>query len=135
MDLIILGTEENIRMLARYPNWFCDGTFDSAPIGYQLYTIHALLSETVTIPLVFCIAKNKNEVTYNQIFSMLKEHNPSLIPETIMIDFEIAAINSLANISQLRNFKEVFSISDKQYGERFSLSGFNIATPMARNSR
>ena len=75
IDLTILGTQENILMLARYPHWFCDGTFDSAPIGYQLYTIHALLNETVTIPLVFCIAKDKTEVTYNQIFSTLKEHN------------------------------------------------------------
>ena len=45
IDLIILATEENIRMLARYPNWFCDSTFDSAPIGHQLYTVHALVSE------------------------------------------------------------------------------------------
>ena len=36
LDLIILGTEDNIRMLDRYPNWFLDGTFDSAPLGYQL---------------------------------------------------------------------------------------------------
>ena len=77
-------------MLARYPNWFCDGTFDSAPLGYQLYTVHALLTETVTIPLIFCIAKNKTEVTYNQIFSTLKERDPSLQPDTIMIDFERA---------------------------------------------
>ena len=32
IDLTILGTQENILMLTRYTNWFCDGTFDSAPI-------------------------------------------------------------------------------------------------------
>ena len=96
LDLIVLGTEENIRMLARYPNWFCDGTFDSAPIGYQLYTIHALLNETATIPSVFCIAKHKNEATYNEIFSTLIEHSPLLYQETVMIDFERAALNALA---------------------------------------
>ena len=95
IDLTILGTQENILTLARYPHWFCDGTFDSAPIGYQLYTIHALLNETVTIPLVFCIAKDKTELTYNQIFATLKEHNPSLNPASIMIDFERAALNAL----------------------------------------
>ena len=42
LDLIVLGTQENIQMLTRYPNWFCDGTFDSPPVGYQLYTIHSL---------------------------------------------------------------------------------------------
>ena len=44
LDLIVLGNQENIQMLTRYPNWFCDGTFDSAPVGYQLYTIRALLN-------------------------------------------------------------------------------------------
>ena len=77
-------------MLTRYPHWFCDGTFDSAPIGYQLYTIHVLLNETV-----FCIAKDKTEVTYNKIFSTLKEHNPLLNPASIMIDYERAALNAL----------------------------------------
>ena len=95
IDLLILGTEENIRMLARYQNWFCDGTFDSAPIGHQLYTVHSLVSETVTIPLIFCITKDKTELTYRKIFSTLKEHYPSLQPETIMIDFERASINAI----------------------------------------
>ena len=95
IDLTILPTQENILTLARYPHWFCDGTFDSAPIGYQLYTIHALLNETVTILLVYCIAKDKTELTYNQIFATLKEHNPSLNPASIMIDFERAAFNAL----------------------------------------
>ena len=72
-------------MLTRYPNWFFDGTFDSAPIGHQLYTVDALVSETVTIPLIFCITKYKTELTYRKILSTLKEHNPSLQPETIMI--------------------------------------------------
>ena len=96
LDLLILGTEENIRMLDRYPNWFCDGTFDSAPLGYQLYTIHALLTESVTIPLIFCIAKNKTETVYTRIFSTLKEHNSNLDPNTIMVDYEKAAINALS---------------------------------------
>ena len=95
IDLKVLVTQENISMLARYPHWFCDGTFDSAPIGYQLYMIHAELNETVPVPMVFCIAKDKTEVTYNKIFSALKQHNPSLNPASIMIDNEIAALNAL----------------------------------------
>ena len=99
LDLIILGTEENVHLLTRFRHWFCDGTFDSAPIGYQLYTIHALISNTVTIPLVFCIARNKNEATYDKILTSLKEIDPTLNPESVMIDFERAAINAIA-----RNF-------------------------------
>ena len=129
-DLIILGTQENIRMLARYPNWFCDGTFDSAPIGYQLYTIDALLSETVTIPLVFCIAKHKNEVTYNRMFSKLKEQNASLNPETIMIDFERAALNSLTQNFPTAQIYGCFFHFGQAIWRKFSLSVFNNATKM-----
>ncbi|KAI6647456.1 hypothetical protein LOD99_12452 [Oopsacas minuta] len=62
LELIVLGTEDNIVVLISYKDWFCDGTFNSAPIGYQLYTIHALVSESATISLIFCIAKQKYEV-------------------------------------------------------------------------
>ena len=34
-------------------------------------------------------------MTYRKIFSTLKEHYPSLQPETIMIDFERASINAI----------------------------------------
>ena len=133
IDLLILGTGENIRLLARYPNWFCDGTFDSAPIGHQLYTVHVLVSETVTIPLIFCIAKYKTELTYRKIFSTLKEHNPSLQPETIMIDFERAALNALEqNFPQL-NFRDAFFTLDKRFGDKFRPSDFNIAIKMRTN--
>ena len=86
LDLIILGTEENVHLLTRFRHWFCDGTFDSAPIGYQLYTIHALISNTITIPLVFCIARNKNEATYDKILTSLKEIDQTLNPESVMIN-------------------------------------------------
>lgn len=52
LNLMILVTEDNSTALHEYKNWFCDGIIDSAPIGYQLYTSHELVSETVTIPLV-----------------------------------------------------------------------------------
>ena len=101
-------------MLARYPHWFCDGTFDSAPIGYQLYTIHVLLNETVTIPTVFCIAKDKTEVTYNKIFSTLKEHNPLLNPASIMIDYEKAALNTLTQKTQNFQWRHIQALGLQQ---------------------
>ena len=81
LDFIVLGTQTNIQMLTRYPNWFCDGTFDSAPVGYQLYTIHALLNQTATIPLVFCTSKSKTEVVYKEILLTLKENYSMLNPQ------------------------------------------------------
>ena len=117
------------------PHWFCDGTFDSAPIGYQLYTILVLLNETVTI--VFCIAKDKTEVTYNKIFSTPKEHNPLLNPALIMIDYERAALNALT-----QNFPNTeiqgcffFFTLDSQYGGTSKPTDCNNGTKIMKNLR
>ena len=93
--LVILTTDENLQILSIHPHWFADGTFDSAPEGYQLYTIHVIVDQSKTIPVVYCIAKNKDEATYNRILSFLKECQDDLDPLSIMVDFEKAAINAI----------------------------------------
>ena len=94
LDIIVLATEGNLRLLSQYHHWFCDGTFDSAPVGHQLYTIHAHIQAGHTIPLVYCITRNKNEMVYRRILQILKEHKPDLEPQSVMMDFEMAAINA-----------------------------------------
>ena len=94
LQIVIMTTDQNLDILASRPHWFCDGTFDSAPDGFQLYTIHAMLNQSRTVPLVYCITKHKHEATYNAIWHFLKlERN--LNPESIMLDFERAALNSI----------------------------------------
>lgn len=44
-DISIFGTRKNLELVSKRTEWFCDGTFDSAPLGKQLYSIHALISE------------------------------------------------------------------------------------------
>ena len=83
-----------VREKYQNPNWFRDCTFDLAPVGHQLYTVQALVSETVTISLILCIAKDKTESTDKKIFPTLKEHNPTLQPGTIKVDFERTAPNA-----------------------------------------
>ncbi|KAK7486345.1 hypothetical protein BaRGS_00022393 [Batillaria attramentaria] len=90
-----LTTPSNLDVLARYAHWFCDGTFDSAPLATQLYTIHVLVEDTHTLPLVYCVTRNKNRATYDAIFTYLKGQR-DLNPETITIDFERAALNSIS---------------------------------------
>ena len=41
--VVIFTTMDNLNFLRANRNWFCDGTFDSAPEQHQLFTIHALL--------------------------------------------------------------------------------------------
>ncbi|KAL8585639.1 hypothetical protein ACOMHN_025262 [Nucella lapillus] len=91
-DIVILTTPSNLDVLARNAHWFCDGTFDSAPLATQLYTIHVLVE---TLPLVYCVTKNKNRTTYDAIFTYLNGQR-DLNPETITIDFERAALNSIS---------------------------------------
>ena len=93
-DIVLMATDTNLDLLAKSMHWFCDGTFDSAPDNHQLYTIHALLGENHTVPLVYCITKSKTQETYDTIFSKLKERRV-MEPNSITVDFEKAAISSI----------------------------------------
>ena len=94
-DLLILTTIDNLNLLRASLEWFCDGTFDSAPTNQQLYTIHAVVDGTRTLPMVYCICDHKNDATYNRIFEHSKEKRPDLDPSSVTVDFEIAAINAI----------------------------------------
>ena len=76
-------------------HWFCDGTFDSAPEGYQLYTIHVVVNPSRTIPLVYAVARNKNRNTYYWTFGYLKGRQTNLDPLSVTVDFEQASITSI----------------------------------------
>ena len=39
LDLHDFAADTNLEVRARQRDWFCDGTFDNAPNGYQLYTV------------------------------------------------------------------------------------------------
>ncbi|XP_068224123.1 uncharacterized protein [Palaemon carinicauda] len=92
-ELSIYSTSRNLQLLKEKIRWFCDGTFDCAPIGRQLYTIHAMIQENKTLPLVYCITTHKNEKTYDTIFGWLESRN--LRPASVSLDFELSAINSV----------------------------------------
>lgn len=96
--ILILTTDKNLEMLALNKNWYADGTFNIAPIEYQVYTIHIILKNCQTVPLVYGILKNKDKKTYNLFFSFLKNKRKDLNPKNITIDFEMAAINSFLEV-------------------------------------
>ncbi len=97
----IYGTVKNLDLLAQKSDWFCDGTFDCAPIGTQLYTIHMLISENKTLPLLYCLSGRKDEETYDIICKFIKQSR-CLNVSSIMIDFEQAVIKVIK-----KNFPEV----------------------------
>ena len=63
LDLHIFTTDTNLQILSTQRHWFCDGTFDSAPERHQLYTVHAIANRTRTVPLVYAVTRNKDQVT------------------------------------------------------------------------
>lgn len=64
-------------------------------MNYQLYTIHAVLEGNHTVPLVYCLCRNRTQVTYDLIFDTLKQAEPELNPTSVTTDYEKAAINSI----------------------------------------
>ena len=99
--MTIYGTASNLDLLSQKCVWFCDGTFDCAPVNSQLYTIHVLITENKTLPLLYCLSGSKDEETYDIIFTFIKQSR-SLNVSSIMIDYEQAAIKAIK-----KNFPEV----------------------------
>jgi hypothetical protein len=93
--ILIFGTRRNLAMLALSQHWYADGTFKTVPLIFeQLYTIHGIRSNTV-IPAVFALLPNKTQDTYERLFAQLKQLEPALAPQSVMTDFERAAINAM----------------------------------------
>jgi len=68
----MFASQKNLHILNSCANWFCDGTFDVAPLGYQLSTVHALVDQNRTVPLVYAVTENKSKAVYYRVFRLLK---------------------------------------------------------------
>ena len=49
--VVIFATKTSLELLSKKQTWFGDGTFDSAPLGKQIYTTHAIISGNKTFLL------------------------------------------------------------------------------------
>lgn len=97
-EITLLTTKGNLSLLASKPHWLGDGTFDTAPTGSQLYTVHALVDEFHTVPLVYCIMQRRTSESYEKVFNELKRLEPELDPQSFTIDYEQSAIASIKHI-------------------------------------
>ena len=96
--MLIFATQQDLHLLARSKHWFIDGTFKIVPgLFFQLYTIHALHNSQI-IPCVYALLPNKQEATYTSLFQILKNSQNELNPESILADFEVAALNALGAV-------------------------------------
>ena len=89
--VIVFATLPGLDLLSLSDDWFCDGTFSTAPnVFYQIYTIHASV-EGCLIPIVYALLPDKKESTYCRLLSILKVDSP----KRVTIDFEVAVRNSI----------------------------------------
>ncbi|CAB4493336.1 unnamed protein product [Rhizophagus irregularis] len=99
--ILLFTTRENIQHLANALFWIMDGTFKTVPtIFHQMYTIHAPVGaedNSRILPLVYVLMTRKSEVLYRWLFENLiefaEDNDIELKPQSIITDFELAAIN------------------------------------------
>ncbi|GBC43031.1 uncharacterized protein LOC112591534 [Rhizophagus irregularis DAOM 181602=DAOM 197198] len=99
--ILLFTTRENIQHLANALFWIMDGTFKTVPtIFHQMYTIHAPVGaedNSRILPLVYALMTRKSEVLYRWLFENLiefaEDNDIELKPQSIITDFELAAIN------------------------------------------
>jgi hypothetical protein len=94
----MFGTLKNLTELSYAEHWFLDGTFSITPSLFeQLYTIHAI-KHNKNIPLVYVLLTRKTENLYTRVFNSLFDLNENLNPDSVMLDFELAAINAISSV-------------------------------------
>ena len=99
-DLIILTTAQNMKELCNCKLLLGDGTFKYCPNNFkQMYTIHGYRGNHF-FPAAYIFINNKSEEIYKEVFSALNHLavdlcSVELCPEKFVLDFELAAINSI----------------------------------------
>ncbi|XP_073417134.1 uncharacterized protein [Dendrobates tinctorius] len=92
--MLIFGTRDNLHLLAQSKEWFADGMFFTTPALFkQLYTIHVVHSGLV-VPVVYTLLTDKSRSTYQRLLQELKNLQPGLQPDNLMLDCELAAIQA-----------------------------------------
>ena len=91
----------NVEMLNASQIWLADRTFKTAPVLFsQVYTIHGLrggpnpLQDGHLLPSLFVLLPNKTEITYTKMWEQIHLFCPTAQPTHMIMDFELAAINS-----------------------------------------
>lgn len=94
--IIILSTQDNLKLLSQASCWLMDGTFKVVPsIMRQLFTVHGKVQSEI-VPLV--IMSSKSKLAYDEFFYELChiccEWQIDLSPKRIISDFEVASVAS-----------------------------------------
>lgn len=79
------------------------------------------------MPVVYVLATNEKQETYEEILNVLLRCEADINPTDSMVDFEMAAINAIKkNFPLFRRCMDVFFNSRKTYGNMFKKLGFKF---------
>lgn len=98
--IIAFCTETVREIIPNLQTFFMDGTFSSCCTPfYQLYCIHGDVNSDENfsniVPLIYVLMPNKQERSYEQLFTSLIQKLPNWKPITMIVDFETAVINAI----------------------------------------
>lgn len=94
--VIVFGTEDGLRHLAKSQRWFMDGNFAMAPnIFTQLYVIRAPLGDSA-VTCTYALLSGKSQAIYETMFrgieAKCEELGFNLDPLAVVADFELVSI-------------------------------------------
>lgn len=101
--ILIFSSTSGRECLASYKNFFVDGTFKSCSRQFaQLYTMHVDLGssneETNVVPILYALLPNKKKGTYVRMLQTIVKEVPLWKPESMNIDYELAAITAIQEV-------------------------------------
>jgi hypothetical protein len=89
--ILIFGREGNMTWCGEVQALYLDGTFKQAPpLFHQIYVVLAERNGFV-FPLLYALLPNKRRQTYQILFQTIARKWPTLQPNSLSVDFEIAA--------------------------------------------
>ncbi|KAL0267264.1 UNVERIFIED_CONTAM: hypothetical protein PYX00_009585 [Menopon gallinae] len=121
--VVIFGTRAYLPLLSEVKDWYAEGSIQSVSHSFcQLYTIY-VIKDGVSLPVVFCLVSDKCEATYIAVCRALKNLVPDLRPESILMDFEIGAINAFEKEFPDTRLKGCFSHFTRNILRTIQLNG------------
>lgn len=96
--MLLFATDECLALLKANVNWLFDGTFKSSPNAfYQVFTLHCLHANGA-VPCVYALLPDKTQETYTTFFEVVNQKAEHPRPETVMCDYELAAMNAVRTV-------------------------------------
>ena len=73
-NIVIFGDDKAIERLAASRTIHADGTFKCVLPGFsQLYIFHATVENNLSLPVLFCLVKGKDEPTYTKLLGLVEQ--------------------------------------------------------------